>query len=161
MRSLSTTTQRLSTDAATPTARLRRVSIPRARPHADVRRSRSMSGLIVVGVALLSLPIVASASVYRCETPRGPLFSQTPCADDAVEVDIRVHRPQPTPTPNDPADGHDDEDSDADLMDDDASSDDGATRRDDDRLGGRPADAFSVQALVTHPVHHLAAPATE
>lgn len=69
-------------------------------------RGQLYTGLLCISLlwasaTLLSLPIAASAGVYRCDTPRGPIFSQTPCADDAVEVDIRVHRPSPAAAPTD------------------------------------------------------------
>ncbi|MFP4244301.1 MAG: DUF4124 domain-containing protein, partial [Ectothiorhodospira sp.] len=37
----------------------------------------------------------AQAQVYRCETPDGVVFSQTPCANDAQAVEVRTHEGDP------------------------------------------------------------------
>lgn len=58
---------------------------------AQIAASLAVSSFTVFLVLLMAAP--ASGSVYRCDTPRGPIFSQTPCAEDAKEVDLRVYRP--------------------------------------------------------------------
>ena len=41
----------------------------------------------------LALSATASAQIYRCDGPSGPVFSQTPCAPDAAQIQLDVSRP--------------------------------------------------------------------
>lgn len=49
-------------------------------------------GAAVVLTVAMATPGVAQ--VYRCDGPDGPIFTQTPCAEDAVVVPIAPSAPQ-------------------------------------------------------------------
>lgn len=52
---------------------------------------------IIVGAALMVMSGAGQAGMYKCTDPAtgAVTYSQLPCATDAKEVDVNVHRPTP------------------------------------------------------------------